>query len=119
MIPAADCDGGKEDLGEGGGAGGEGGDGAAVHVVTGVGDQEIESKTNTANDDETPDGTSLIPSNSHDIWLETVDFLKTVPSHILPSVEAGISTKWREKLTHYWNPNYCIFISLTQVSRAY
>ena len=93
MIPAADCDGGKEDLGEGGGAGGEGGDGAAVHVVTGVGDQEIESKTNTGNDDETPDGTPLIPSNSHDMTKKCRLFLKTLPSHILPAVEAGISTK--------------------------
>ena len=92
MISAADSDGGKEDFGEGGGAGGEGGDGAAVHVVTGVGDQEIESKTNTGNDDQTPNGTPLIPkSNSR--YEKMKIFVKYVPSHILPAVEAGISTK--------------------------
>ena len=91
LISAADCDGGKEDLGEGGGAGRQGGDGAALHVVTGVGDQEIESKTNTGNDDQTPDRTPLIPSNSHDQKLQIS--VKTIPSHILPPMEAGISTK--------------------------
>ena len=64
MIPAANSDGGKEDLGEETGAGGEGGHGAAVQVGTGVGEQKIESKTNTDEDHQNPERTPLIPENS-------------------------------------------------------
>ena len=64
MVPAAHSDGGKEDLGEETGAGGEGGHGAAVQVGTGVGEQKIESKTNTDEDHQNPERTPLIPENS-------------------------------------------------------
>ena len=61
LIPTADCDRGKEDVTEKAGTSREGGDSAAVHVVFGVGDKEVESQTDASNDDQTPDGTLLIP----------------------------------------------------------
>ena len=61
LIPTADCDRGKEDVTEKAGTGRECGDSATVHVVFGVGDKEVQSQTDTSNDDQTPDGTLLIP----------------------------------------------------------
>ena len=63
MVPATHCHRGEEGLSEEAGAGDEGGDGAAVQVVSGVGDEKIESQTNTCKDDQTPHTRLLIPDN--------------------------------------------------------
>ena len=67
LIPTTHGDGREENLSEQAGAGGEGGDGAAVQVVVGVGNQKIQSKTNTGEDDQNPEGTPLIPKNSSNL----------------------------------------------------
>ena len=63
MIFAANTDGGEEDVGEEAGAGGEGGDSAAVQVVSGVGDQEVNSKRNACYDHKNPEKNSLASKN--------------------------------------------------------